>query len=141
LAQPTGVAVDATGNVWVSNAANSVSEFSPIGAALSPAGGYTTGSLSKPSAIAIGLSGNAWVTNLTGSVTSIAPLGASATNFTAGGFNQPSSIAIDGSGNVWVANGGNGTVSGLSSTGSVIPATPFSGAGISTPTGIAISAQ
>ena len=141
LAQPTGVAVDATGNVWVSSAANSVSEFSPIGATLSPAGGYTTGSLSKPSAIAIDLSGNAWVTNLTGSVTSIAPLGASATNFTAGGFNQPSSIAIDGSGNVWVANGGNGTVSGLSSTGSVIPATPFSGAGISTPTGIAISAQ
>lgn len=141
LAQPTGVAVDATGNVWASNAANSVSEFSPIGAALSPAGGYTAGSLSHPSAIAIDLSGNAWVTNLAGSVTSIAPLGASATNFTAGGFNQPSGVAIDGSGNVWVANGGNGTVSGLSGTGSVIPATPFSGAGISSPTGIAISAQ
>jgi hypothetical protein len=141
LSQPTGVAVDATGNVWVSNTANSVSEFSPIGAALSPAAGYTAGSLSHPSAIAIDLSGNAWVTNLTGSVTSIAPLGASATNFTAGGFNQPSSIAIDGSGNVWVTNGGNSTVSGLSSTGSVIPATPFSGAGISSSNGIAISAQ
>jgi DNA-binding beta-propeller fold protein YncE len=63
------------------------------------------------------------------------------TNFTAGGFDLPSSIAIDGSGNVWVANGGSSTVSGLSSTGSVIAATPFSGAGISTPTGIAISAQ
>jgi streptogramin lyase len=141
LAQPTGVAVDAAGNVWASNTANSVSEFSPIGAALSPPAGYTSGSLSHPSAIAIDLSGNAWVTNLTDSVTRIAPLGASATNFTAGGFNQPSSIAIDGSGNVWVANGGNGTVSGLSSMGSVIPATPFSGAGISSPAGIAISAQ
>ena len=141
LAQPTGVAVDATGNVWVSNAANSVSEFSATGTALSSSAGYTSGSLSHPSAIAIDLSGNAWVTNLTGSVTSIAPLGASATNFTAGGFNQPSGIAIDGSGKVWVANGGNGTVSGLSSTGSVIPATPISGAGISTPTTIAISAQ
>lgn len=141
LAQPTGVAIDATGNVWVSSAANSVSEFSPIGAALSPAGGYTAGSLSNPSAIAIDPSGNAWVTNQAGSVTRFTPLGASATNFASGGFSQPSSIAIDGSGNVWIANGGNGTVSGMSSTGSVIPATPFSGAGISSPSGIAISAQ
>jgi hypothetical protein len=141
LAQPTGVAVDAAGNVWVSNAANSVSEFAPVGAALSPAGGYTVGSLSNPSAIAIDLSGNAWVTNLTGSLTRIAPLGASGTNFTSGGFNAPSSIAIDGAGNVWVANGGNGTVSGLTSSGSVIPGTPFSGAGVNTPTGIAIDAH
>jgi hypothetical protein len=141
LAQPTGVAVDATGNVWVSNAANSVSEFSPVGAALSPAGGYTSGALSSPSAIAIDLSGNAWVANLTGSVTRLGPLGASPTNFTAGGFNQPSSIAIDGNGNVWVANLGNNSVSGLSSTGSVLPSTPVSGGGISAPAAIAVSAQ
>ena len=141
LAQPTGVAVDASGNIWVSNAANSVSEFAPVGAPLSPAAGYTVGSLSNPTAIAIDLTGNAWVTNHTGSVTRIAPLGASGTNFASGGFNLPSSIAIDGTGNVWVANAGNGTVSGLTNSGSVIPGTPFSGAGISAPTGIAISAH
>ena len=141
LAQPTGVAVDATGNVWVSNSANAVSEFSPTGSALSPAGGYTAGALSSPSAIAIDLSGDAWVTNLTGSVTRITPLGASAINFTGGGFNLPSSIAIDGSGNVWVGNSGNSTVSGLSSAGSVIAGTPFSGGGINTPGGIAVSAK
>jgi hypothetical protein len=141
LAQPTGVALDATGNVWVANAANSVSEFTPTGAALSPTAGYTSGSLSSPSAIAIDLSGNAWVANKTGSVTRIAPLGASATNFTAGGFNLPSSIAIDGSGNVWVANSGNGSVSGLTSSGAAIAGTPFSGAGITAPTAIAVSAR
>jgi streptogramin lyase len=141
LAQPTGVAVDAAGNIWVANAANNVSEFGPSGAALSPAAGYTAGSLSSPSALAIDLSGNAWVTNLTGSVTRLAPLGASATNFTAGGFNQPSAIAIDGSGNVWIANNGKSTVSGLTSSGSVINGTPYSGAGVSAPGGIAISAR
>jgi len=139
LAQPTGVAIDATGDIWVANASNSVSEFGPTGAALSPSGGYTVGSLSNPSAIAIDLSGNAWVTNLTGSVTRLAPLGAAAANFTAGGFNQPSGIAIDGSGNIWVSNSGNSTISGLTSSGSVISGTPFSGAGISTPSGTAIS--
>jgi hypothetical protein len=141
LAQPTGVAVDATGNVWVSNAANSVSEFSPVGSPLSPAAGFTSGSLSNPSAIALDVSGNAWVANLTGSVTRIAPLGVSATNFSAGGFNLPSSVAIDGAGNVWVANSGNGTVSGLTNSGSTIAGTPFSGAGITTPGGIAMSAR
>lgn len=141
LAQPAAVAVDAVGNLWVANAANSVSEFSPVGVALSPAGGYTGGSLSKPSAIAIDLSGNAWVTNMTGSVTELAPLGASATNYSAGGFNLPSGIAIDGSGNVWITNSGNSTISGLTSSGSVIAGTPFSGAGISAPSGLAISAH
>jgi hypothetical protein len=142
LGGPTGVAVDATGNVWVSNSANSVSEFSPLGAALSPVGGYTGGSLSGPSAIAIDLSGNAWVTNSTGaSVTQIEPLGASFANFNNGNFNSPSSIAIDGSGEVWVANSGNSTLSGLTSTGQSLPSAPFSGGGISSPTAVAISAQ
>ena len=142
LSQPSGVAVDATGNVWVSNSANSVSEFSPLGAALSPAGGYTGGSLSGPSAIAIDLAGDAWVTNLTGaSVTRIAPLGASATNFNSGNLNSPSSIAIDGSGNVWIGNSGNSTLSGLTSAGQPLPSTPISGGGISSPTAIAITAQ
>ncbi len=141
LAQPTAVAIDAAGNVWAANAANSVSEFSPAGAALAPNSGYTAGSLSSPSAIAIDLSGNAWVTNLAGSITRLAPLGASATNYTAGGLSQPAGIAIDGSGNVWIANNGNGSVSGLTSSGSVITGTPYSGAGINAPSGIAVSAH
>lgn len=142
LSQPTAVAVDATGNIWVSNSANSVSEFSPLGAAISPAGGYTGGSLSAPSAIAIDLSGDAWVTNSTGaSVTRFAPLGASPTNFNNGNFNSPSSIAIDGSGEVWVGNSGNSTVSGLTSAGQPLPSTPFSGGGLSNPSAIAITAH
>jgi hypothetical protein len=142
LGQPTGVAVDATGNVWVSNSANSVSEFSPLGAARSPAGGYTGGSLSRPSAIAIDLLGNAWITNSTGaSVTEIAPLGASATNFNNGNLNSPSSIAIDGSGEVWIGNSGNSTLSGLTSAGQPLPSTPVSGGGISSPMAVAITAH
>ncbi|SNT34953.1 hypothetical protein SAMN05421770_10840 [Granulicella rosea] len=142
LSAPTAMAVDATGNIWLTNANNSVSEFAPTGAALSSSTGYTAGPLSGPSAIAIDTTGNAWVANATGnSLTRIAPLGASATNFTGGGLNQPAGIAIDASGNLWVPNKGGNSVSAFNNAGAPITTTPYTGAGISQPAGVAINVQ
>jgi hypothetical protein len=138
-----GIAIDGSGDVWVSNSAgNSVIELSPTGSALSPAGGFTGGGLNSPSAIAIDASGKVWVTNSVGnSVSVLSPTGSAlspASGFTGGGLNVPDGVAIDASGNVWVADGGAG-VTELSPNGSALsPANGFRGGGLNFPDGIAI---
>ena len=144
LNHPNAMAVDASGNVWLTNgSANTVSEFSSVGTALSPVGGYSNANLSLPSGIAIDTNGNAWVSNSTGnSVTKITSLGGSFTTYNGGGLNAPSSVSIDGSGNVWLTNKGNNSVSEFASTGVAISSTNgYTGAGLNQPVGIAVDAQ
>jgi len=113
---PTNVAIDTTGNVWVTNSdGNSISEFSNLGGAtLVTATG--AGGLNSPFGIAIDATGYVWVTNHGGSgsisefnSTGVAQSGVN--GITGGTLNGPLGIAIDLSGNVWVANFGNSTVS------------------------------
>ena len=64
LNQPTGIALDATGNAWVSNlGAPGLSEFSSVGTPLSNAKGFQAGGLTLAPAVAIDASGNVWLTN------------------------------------------------------------------------------
>jgi len=69
LLQPSAVAIDGEGQVWVANGGNSVSSFSNSGAAQSPATGYgaTTAAAptpyNAPSGIAIDQAGSVWITN------------------------------------------------------------------------------
>src|ERR1035437_1219782 len=119
---PQGIAIDGSGNAWVTNfSGNSVTKLSSLGAVLSPAGGYTGNGLNNPFGIAIDGSGNAWVANYgNSSVTEITSAGtfpSGATGYTAGGLNHPRGIAIDGLGNVWVANYGSNSVTKLTSAG------------------------
>jgi streptogramin lyase len=65
---PYGIAVDGVGNVWTANnganlegIANSISEFSPSGTAISGSNGYLSEGLNQPYGIAIDPSGNVWV--------------------------------------------------------------------------------
>src|ERR1019366_10785716 len=61
---PNAIAIDASSNVWViSTAANTVSEFSSNGVALSGSSGYTGGGMQAPEGIATDLSGNLWGAN------------------------------------------------------------------------------
>jgi sugar lactone lactonase YvrE len=61
------VAVDGAGNVWSLNyAANSLSETSTSGAAITPSTGYTAASFASPIGLAIDASGNIWVGNSSG---------------------------------------------------------------------------
>jgi streptogramin lyase len=142
---PIGVAIDGSGNVWVTDDANGVLELSPTGSLVSPTTGFTGGGLSGPIAIAIDASGNVWVANRGGSVSEFRPNGSAlspSTGFTGGGINQPNGIAIDASGNAWVANLGNGSVSELSPNGSALsPSTGFTGGGLAGPAQIAIDAS
>jgi hypothetical protein len=69
LLQPSAVAIDGAGQVWIANGGNTVSSFSNNGAAQSPATGYgaTTAAAptpyNAPSSIAVDQAGSVWITN------------------------------------------------------------------------------
>jgi sugar lactone lactonase YvrE len=108
LGQPQGIAIDATGNVWVANlVANTVSEFTALGLAISSATGYKGGGVKGPTAIAIDLTGNAWVANL--SSTGESEFQGYVPQSPSSGFPvctgaSSHGLAIDGLNQVWFAN-------------------------------------
>jgi streptogramin lyase len=123
LNAPRGIAVDGSGNVWVTNFSGaSVSKFSPTGAAQSGSSGFTVGGLEVPIGIAIDNASNVWVANHTGS--SISKLDSSgsavsgASGYTGGGLNGAYGIAIDSGGHIWVTNQTGNSISEFSSGGS-----------------------
>ncbi len=141
---PSALAIDAGGNVWVTNSAgNSVTELSHAGLPLSGTTGFKVGALNAPSAVAIDAAGNAWVANAGNStVTELSSAGTNVTGspFSGGGLNAPSSIAIDASGSVWLANRGNGTVTALSAKGAALsPTTGYAPSGLTAPAAVAIN--
>lgn len=120
---PEGIAIDATGNIWVANNGSaSVTVFNSSGAAL-----FTPTVGASPVGIAIDASGNAWVTNsgsggtsttTSGTVTELSSSGITIGTYpvyTAGA--QPKGIAIDKDGNIWIANSGSNSVTELNSSG------------------------
>jgi len=143
---PVPVAIDAAGDVWVGNTAtgaNSLSEFSPVGAPISGASGYTGGGIVDPYSIAIDSSGNVWTGNVTpNSISELSSTGtpiSGASGYTGGGLNTPYAIAFDSSSNVWVVNNVGASLSEFSSTGVPITGSSgYSGGGIADPVGLAI---
>jgi streptogramin lyase len=108
LSTPWGLAVDASGNVWVANlGSNVVSKFSSAGAELSGSGGFSGGGLDLPYYVAIDLNGDAWLTNSgNNSLSEFSSSGSaiSTSSGITGDLIAPYGIAIDGSDNVWVGN-------------------------------------
>ncbi len=122
LSAPSGLAADASGNLWIANAgANTVTELAHTGAVLSGTG-YTA-SLSTPSSIALATDGTVWVTNQgNNTVSRLTAAGAaySGSPYSGGGLNLPASIAFDSNGTAWVANAGTTSVTTISGTGSTL---------------------
>ncbi len=114
---PWGIAIDASGNVWVTNSgSNNVTELNSSGTTI---GTFTVGKF--PEGIAIDSSGNVWVTGALyggyflsssseyGILTELSPTGTIiGTDFV--GYNTPPGIAIDPAGNIWVTNSLSNTV-------------------------------
>jgi sugar lactone lactonase YvrE len=153
LSEPTALAIDGSGNVWLANYNNAVSEFSPTGTALSPAGGFTGGGLEESFALAIDTAGHVWVCNEQssaavnsglGTLTELAPDGTAlsgANGITGGGLDFPVAIVPDAAGHVWVTNFGNSTLSEFAGDGTALsPAAGFTGGGLSFPVGLSIDA-
>ena len=172
--QPTGVAVDAAGNVYVADNNNHlVREISPAGVVTTLAGsglqgssnGPATGaSFSYPQGVAVDATGNVYVADYgnnlirkisaAGLVTTLAGKDSAGANNgvdTAATFNQPTGVAVDGAGNVYVADEGNNLIREISPAG-VVSTFAGSGAPGSTngtgvkasfngPTGIAVDAS
>ena len=148
--QPTGVAVDTSGNIWVVDYSNHrVEEFSSGGSFIKGIGdGYNgvsgsigscgggNGQLCYPASIAIDASGNAWVVDGNNRVEEFSSSGSfikgigSGYNGVSGvigtpgsgngQFHQPTGIAIDGSGNIWVADQFNDRTEEFSSSGAYV---------------------
>jgi hypothetical protein len=142
LNQPTTIAADQSGNIWVGNSGSeAVSLFDNLGNSKLGTTGTTLGG--TPQGVAIDLTGDAWVTASNNEVYELNSSGANTNTLTGNGLNLPTGIAIDPSGVIWVANSGSGanSVSAFTSTGATLAGSPFTGAGIASPTGIAINAS
>jgi sugar lactone lactonase YvrE len=139
---PTGVAVDESGNVYVADQSNDlIRKISPTGDVTTLAGNPTWGAVNGngtsasfdfPSGVAVDGSGYVYVADKnnslirkispTGDVTTLAGTGnpgAVNGNGTLASFNFPNGVAVDGSGNVYVADKNNHLIRKISPTGDV----------------------
>jgi lactonase family protein with 7-bladed beta-propeller/NHL repeat-containing protein len=151
---PAGIALDATGQLYVANQGNAITLYPPGATGNAPPAATLAGSstgLNGPADIALGPAGQLYVTNALGnSITTYAPGAtgnAAPTNTIAGsntGLNGPQGIALDAVGRLYVANqfGNSITVYAPGATGNATPGATITGAntGLSGPEGIAFDA-
>jgi streptogramin lyase len=138
---PTSVAVDASGNLWVTNAfTSSVSILSSLGVPLSNSP-LTGNGVGYPSQVAIDGNGDAWISNNGGmDISEFDFYGnpVSGSPFTGGGLHTPYSLAIDATGDVWVASPYTNNVTLLGGSSGSPALTGITGDGLSDPYGVAI---
>jgi len=118
---PAYDAVDASGNVWISNfSGGDVTEINSSGSSVINA---VSNVGTQPMGIAVDGSGNIWVANYGGgSVAEISSAGSILHTFSGGsyGFDGPQGIAVDSSNNIWVTNSQSSHVTEMSSSGTFI---------------------
>jgi hypothetical protein len=142
LSTPAGIAIDGSGNAWVSdNGGTALSKFNSGGTAQSGAG-YTGGGLGAPYGIAIDGSGDAWAVNSNSrSISKLSNAGtpiSSSGGYTGGGLNGAFAVALDGSGNAWVTDYVGNSITEFASSGTPTSGSPYTGGGLNEPIGIAI---
>ena len=142
LAQPYGVALGRSGDIWVADTAhNRIEEFSPAGTPVTAFGGSGAGALSHPEALAIDAQGNVWVADTGGNrIEEFSPSGHLLTSFGQPGsgngqFSAPTALALAPTGDVYVADQGNNRVQEFSPSGGYLAA--FT---VPTPAGVALDA-
>jgi streptogramin lyase len=149
MASPASVSVAASGEVWVSNYFNTISEFSPAGAAEFPAG-ITGSGINQSYGMALDASGNVWIaneqTNSNSGLGDVAELNSAGsavqTGLTAGGIDFPIAVAADPNGNMWFADYGDSQVTVLDSAGSPVSgATGWGGTSLAFPVALAVDSS
>lgn len=142
LNAPSGIAIDASGNMYIANTDNyKIRKITPAGMVSSFVGSGafgnaddigTTASFKSPTGIAVDASGNVYIADTynhkirkitaTGLVSTFAGSGAQGSDDGIGSiasFNTPSSLAIDALGNLYVADRGNHKIRKITATGVV----------------------
>jgi streptogramin lyase len=148
MASPTSVSIAESGSVWVSSYFNTVSEFSPGGSAVFPAGIGGNG-INQSYGMALDIAGNVWIANEQtnpnsglGDVVELSPSGSVLeTGLTAGGIDFPIAVAADPKGNMWFADYGDSKVTLLNSSGSAVSSSAgWGGASLAFPVALAVDA-
>jgi streptogramin lyase len=141
ITNPTGLALDASSNSWITNSATPGAVIKATSAgALS--GTFSTGGIVSPQAVAIDPSGNAWIADNINAVIKLSSTGSAlsgTSGYTGIGLNAPTAIAIDHTGNVWVTNKSGNNVIVVSSTGGAVSgSTGYTAASMTQPSAITI---
>ena len=153
---PQAVAIDASGNAWITNAGspNSLVELAAgTGSALTGSTGYTGGVLDAPTSLAIDTSGNVWVSNCGNAcandsnassvsiytVTSGTITGS--VNKTGGALTGAYELALDSINNAWIANSQGTAVSKFNASGDVTGGSGYASTFQSNPTAVAIDSS
>jgi secreted PhoX family phosphatase len=149
-----GMAVDASGNVYVADATNHVTQIEAVGGSI-PATNPTTKTLGfgfkNPGNLAVDGAGNVYVADAgNNAVKEIVAVGgvipaSNPTILTLGsGFSYPDDVKVDGAGNVFVLDEDHELVKEIVAVNGTIPATSPTirtlGSGFKNPTGIAVDA-
>jgi hypothetical protein len=141
------VVIDGSGDAWIDNTQGSLSEFSPLGVALSPTTGFTGGGMVSPYNLAIDIQGNVWVSNYPNAqiseFTSKGVPVTSSTGLTGGGLALTTGLAVDGNDNVWVADD-TAEVTEITPTGGFVfggTGLSFNGSNLSSDVGVAIDSS
>jgi sugar lactone lactonase YvrE len=141
FSDPFGVAVDASGNIYVANyLGNSVMEF-PAGCASSSCVITLGGGFSYPAGVAVDASGNVYVANSdNGTVMEMPPGCASSSCVTTlgGGFAELFGVAVDASGHVYVADTYNNAVKEMPAGCASSSCVTALGGGFSGPAGLTV---
>lgn len=135
---PIAVAFDTSGVAWIVDYGNShITLLSSNGSSLSGTAGYTAANLEFPSAIATDSKCNAYVANQSSNtVTRVIADGSGFTDFVVG--QGPASVAVDNADNVWSANYYANSVGLVSSAGTVLSGSGYTGGGLNAPRAIAV---
>ncbi len=133
FSNPNGVAVDASGNLYVADPGNNqVEEISPTGAQTTFCSGFNA-----PFGIAVDALGNVYVSNPShNEVVKISPGGVQ--SVIGSNFINPFGVAVDASGNVFVADSGHNLVDKIDPLGGQ---SAIGSNGLSVPIGVAVDAS
>jgi len=156
-----GMMIDPSGSVWMDDfgwggaayipggvgspePAGAISQFSPVGVALSPSTGWVGGTL-RPQGMASDFNGNIWIAGYGNSVVTVFPAGNPASAFSYPGGTNVSAfgLAVAADGTVWVGYTGSYTVMKYKLSGaSIVPQLgPLALPSGSNPKGVAVDAR